>query len=119
MASATALATASDVAAPAGTAVCAIFADGTWDKLTDVIVGNLRNLVPGEEYTNLAKPLRDATRGLEADGMAASGEQRDDMIRMANPLDDAALSADYDRVIDLTDPFYVKYAEQCGQELAD
>jgi hypothetical protein len=69
------------------------------------------------EGGNATVQLRAAITGLEAiAGRAENPEEKEDILALANALDDAAISGE--SWIAHWDPFYVKYAKQCGAEVA-
>ncbi len=97
-----------------GSVICDAFAEGgSVDLTTDAVIGNLQ----GE---NIAATAREAISAYEDLAEQASGAERDDLLAIAAAMDDAEINgAGVLGWNDASEAFYVKYAEQCGAEIAD
>ncbi len=101
-------------ASPASvTVICDAFAEGgPVDLTTEAVIGNLT----GE---NVTATTRSAIAGYEELAERATGDEREDLLAIADTMDAAEL--DGQGVMgwnDASEAFYVKYAEQCGFEVA-
>lgn len=92
--------------------ICDAFAEGgPVDLTTEAVIGNLT----GE---NVSATTRDAISGYEALAERATGDEREDLIAIADAMNDAELRGE--GVLgwnDASEAFYVKYAEECGFEV--
>lgn len=94
--------------------ICEAFSQGgPVDDAADAAIATI-------EGENPAVPTRDAIDGFTAIAEHAAGEEREDLLAVAEAMDDAAMSGEgYVGWSDAHNAFYVKYAEQCGRQLAE
>jgi hypothetical protein len=100
-------------ASEAASVVCEFYAPGgPNDDISEAFKAVL-------DEDNPAAPMRSAIDKLKALAERASGEEQHDLANLADKLDEMALGGHPEDMLDVTDPFYVKYADQCGAEVAN
>jgi hypothetical protein len=63
--------------------------------------------------------LRQTVDTLEDMASRADEEEREDIVGLAERLDQMALTGDLSGLLDATEGFYIKYADECGAALLD
>lgn len=99
---------------PAETSVICDFyaAGGPGDSVVEAAIAAISGESP-------AQPTRDAIDGMKELAARATGEEREDLLTFADVMNDAAMTGeDYVGWSDAHNAFHVKYAEQCGEEIA-
>jgi hypothetical protein len=103
-----------DSTAQPASVICDAFAEGgPVDRTTDAVIENL-------EGQNPAQATREAITGYGEIAERASGEERDDLLALTRAMKTAEMSGEgVNGWNAASEAFYVKYAEQCGFEVAD
>jgi hypothetical protein len=110
--SAVAAVTTAQTATPASVICEAFVVGGPVDRTSDAVIENLQG-------GNPAQATREAITGYEEIAERASGEERDDLLALADAMDQAAMSGEgVNGWNAASEAFYVKYAEECGREIA-
>lgn len=106
--------------ATAQSVICDFFAaGGPNDDFADAAIAAIDFAAGKIDDPSEAVATRDAINGTKELAARASGDERDDLLTLAEATDTAAMSGQgYVGWADASNAFYVKYAEQCGQEIA-
>jgi len=106
---------------PIPSVICDFFAaGGPNDHFTDASIAAIEAVSGVIADPSEAVATRDAIDATQELAARVSGDERDDLLTLAEATDAAAMSGEgYGGWVDAFDAFYVKYAEQCGEEIAN
>jgi hypothetical protein len=99
---------------PAVSVLCDYFGKPQ-DLVIDSYIQDLRSQ-GGLDFKNPGPILRNAIERIQDLANRAPGKEKDDLSAFADRLDEAALDADYARVQEVSDAFFAKFHEQCGED---
>ena len=113
-------ATQASASATAESVICDFFAaGGPNDDFTDAAIAAIESAAGEIPDPSEAVATRDAINGTKELAARVTADERDDLLTLAEVTDTAAISGEgYTGWSDALNAFYVKYAEQCGQEVA-
>lgn len=106
---------------PTASVICDFFAaGGPNDHFTDASIAAIESVSGVIADPSEAVATRDAIDATQELAARVSGDERDDLLTLAEATDATVISGEgYGGWVDAFDAFYVKYAEQCGQEIAN